>query len=140
MNYIFSSPVILSSNSDDTIKPTQDIVDAINDRIDHDETDLAEYLSEALDMIVSSITMEVRLGINGIIVDGITCRTTCEVEKELKPGLLNNLSDYISGQFSDGWGESFEQQEFSIDGGEEFYAEFWSEDKWSLDVVVFSKA
>ncbi len=135
MNYVFSSPVILSSDNDDAIKPPQDIIDAINDRIDHDETDLAEYLSEALEMIVSKITMEVRPSITGII-----CRTTCEVDEELKPGLLNNLSDFISGQFSDGWGEGFEQEEFSIDGGEEFYAEFWSEKNWSLDVVVFSKS
>ncbi len=135
MNYVFSSPVILSSDNDDAIKPTQEIIDTINDRIDHDETDLAEYLSEALEMIVSKITMEVRPSITGII-----CRTTCEVDEELKPGLLNNLSDFISGQFSDGWGEGFEQEEFSIDGGEEFYAEFWSEKNWSLDVVVFSKS
>ena len=135
MNYTFSSPVTLSSDDDDfDDTPNKEIVDAINARLGYDETDLAEYLAEDLELLVCSVTMEVRLGINGI-----TCRTTCVVEEELKPGLLNKLSDFISGQFSDGWGEGFEQREFTIGRHEKFYASFWSEDRWSLDVVGFSK-
>lgn len=134
MNYTFSSPVTLTSNDEDAfVTPNQEVVDAINARIGYDETDLAEYLAEALEMVVSSVTMEVRLGINGIV-----CRTTCEVEEELKPGLLNNLSDFITAQFSDGWGECFEQEEFSIQWHGKFYASFWSEYKWSLDATGFS--
>lgn len=134
MNYTFSSPVILSSDDGDFDEtPNQEMVDAINARIGYDGTDLADYLAEDLEMLVCGVTMEVRLGITGI-----TCRTTCEVEEELKPGLLNKLSDFISGQFSDGWGEGFEQTEFQISNRVEFYASFWSEDHWSLDVVGFS--
>ncbi len=38
---------------------------------------------------------------------------------------LVSVSDYISGQLSDGWGEGFEQHEISI-GDEDIYVSFWS--------------
>ena len=38
---------------------------------------------------------------------------------------LVSVSDYISGQLSDGWGESYEQHEISI-GDEDIYVSFWS--------------
>jgi len=133
MNYTFSSPVTLSFDGDDIVTPNREVVYAINARLGYDETDLAEYLAEDLELLVCSVTMEARLGINGI-----TCRTTCVVEEELKPGLLNKLSDFITAQFSGSWGECFEQEEFTIGRHEKFYASFWSEDHWSLDVVGFS--
>lgn len=40
---------------------------------------------------------------------------------------LVSVSDYISGQFSDGWGEGFEQHEISI-GDKDIYVSFWNMD------------
>jgi len=133
MIYTFESPIVLTAEDGSSISPNQDMVNAINERLVTDGCDLAEFLHEDLDMVVASITMESRLGMQGI-----TCRTTCKADALLPPGLMNHLSTFITGQFSDGWGEGFEQNAFTT-CGKDFYASFWWSDNWLLDVVGFSK-
>ena len=54
---------------------------------------------------------------------------------ELKETLLDDeqtvLCNYISGQYSDGWGEGFEQHPITI-GGEDYYISFWNCDDFYL--------
>ena len=62
-------------------------------------------------------------GLYGTITVSLIDHLTPEEESELK--------DYITGQLSDGWGESFEQQDI---GGryDEMYLSFWRHNDWWL--------
>ncbi len=43
--------------------------------------------------------------------------TTLRLKEKLEPGELYELCEYITGQYSDGWGEGFEQRDIQVDGG-----------------------
>ncbi|WP_343082721.1 hypothetical protein [Blautia producta] len=58
-------------------------------------------------------------------VDGVLygC-TTLQLKEYLDTQELHELCDYITGQYSDGWGEGFEQREIPVEGGC-LYVHFW---------------
>jgi hypothetical protein len=58
--------------------------------------------------------------------------TTLDVTEPLTPEELRTLRDYITGQFSDGWGEGFEQQSIRVDDGE-INVHFWKHGELFLD-------
>ena len=43
--------------------------------------------------------------------------TTLQLKEFLDTQQLKELCEYITGQYSDGWGEGFEQRDIAIDGG-----------------------
>ena len=55
----------------------------------------------------------------------------CMISGELTGEELAKLKDYIAGQASDGFGESFEQHEITV-GKQEFYAHLWNYENWSI--------
>ena len=54
-----------------------------------------------------------------------------KMTEPLSQGEIDDLKDYITGQFSDGWGESFEQQAIQVDGNQ-IYVHFWNSEEYFI--------
>ena len=54
-----------------------------------------------------------------------------KITKPLDEKELSNLKDYITGQYADGWGESYEQHEIHSDG-KEIYVHFWNDTEYYI--------
>ena len=66
-----------------------------------------------------------------------------ELREPLNEGEQAALCDYISGQYSDGWGEGFEQREIDVGDGR-LYVHFWQDHDFELkrdvpDMTEFNK-
>ena len=55
-----------------------------------------------------------------------------KMTKPLTQEEIDDLKDYVTGQFSDGWGESFEQHEIHVSGGE-IYVHFWDSEEYYIN-------
>ncbi len=55
----------------------------------------------------------------------------CQVKGELSPAELSALKDYCTGQYSDGWGEGFEQRDINCGDGS-FCVHFWQWDGFKI--------
>ena len=64
-----------------------------------------------------------------VVYDGKLCGcATVELKQELSERDWNALFDYISGQYSDGWGEGFEQRDIPVADGV-LNVHFWQPDQ-----------
>lgn len=57
--------------------------------------------------------------------------TTLKLREFLDAPELEELCEYITGQYSDGWGEGFEQREIEVDGGT-LYVHFWQSKNYEM--------
>ncbi len=71
------------------------------------------------------------------IIDGeLKGVTTLRVRGELDNNELRELRNYLTGQYSDGWGEGFEQQEIKTGDRDcpEIYVSFWNSEEFEFTV------
>lgn len=159
--YTFESPIYVRvyNDYDDMdeiydLKTNDEYADQIRNAVDDDmnemgPTGLEQYFDynyrKLEDGIIKSIIVSVPFN---------KAVTTVKTIRELSNGEIEIIKDYISGQFSDGWGEGFEQREVETwhddDVAEEWdeeaeeyyeadirinnyvYASFWSNKDWDI--------
>lgn len=98
------------------------------DDIQNEQRGLAEYLSKKniCQKKVYSIKPDVER-VNDVMMGVVAIKMT----EPLSQGEIDDLKDYITGQFSDGWGESFEQQAIQVDGNQ-IYVHFWNSEEYFI--------
>lgn len=116
--------------------PNEDYIDSENysfwnsvnrvcERLVEQDNDLTEFLPEELEGKVTSV----KLSLDDNQVLHVSCSTT-SVDDSVKTALI----DWLNGQMSDGWGESFEQEEL---GSTEMYACYDENDDTPRPYVEF---
>lgn len=65
--------------------------------------------------------------------------TTVRLKEPLDKTEMSALQEYLLGQFSDGWGEGFEQREIQTADGV-LYVHFWDAEPFSFEVVPIQPA
>lgn len=120
-NYTFESKVMFSANigeyhDDNAPEYGVEHFNLLKETVKEDmaslgRTGLAEYIDDSNKLekgLINSIVVDVELQGNHVV-----ALTKVNAERELTNEEIESLKDYISGQFSDGWGEGFEQRAFA---------------------------
>ena len=98
------------------------------DDIQNEKRGFAEYLSKKniCQKKVYSIKPDVER-VNDVMMGVVAIKMTYPLSR----GEIDDLQDYITGQFSDGWGVSFEQQAIQVDGNQ-IYVHFWNSEEYFI--------
>ena len=91
-----------------------------------DDNELAQYIWE--DEPIYGVVTEIRVGVK-IIEGSMYSWTEVTANRELNESEKENLLDYLTGQFSDGYGEGLEQHEFFTETDYESYEEWDDEEE-----------
>ena len=84
--------------------------DEIREFLKGEDDELAQYIHS--DSIIYGVVTEIRVGVT-IINGEMYGLTQVTANRELSDNERNELVEYLTGQFSDGWGEGVEQREFA---------------------------
>lgn len=116
----------------------ESVQSAITDSFGGTDGDLMPYFSEKRNpgvkaKVLSAIpSVELRDG------ELMGC-TTVRLKELLDKAEMSALQEYLLGQFSDGWGEGFEQREIQTADGA-LYVHFWEAEPFSFEVVPVQPA
>ena len=90
------------------------------------DTESDSYLAAHVKSIVVSVEKR----------NGSLCGcATVVVDEDLTKRGWKELKDYLSGQYSDGWGEGFEQRDIQVEGGI-LNVHFWQPENFAITVVL----
>lgn len=141
MNIKFFAPIFVRTDDADIDYSKEyysDILNAVEDSMDNETPKgLIEYASdELIEKYCKSAIVSIRVTKD----DELESVCVCELEGIDKnhpdfDRLVSLLEDEITGQYSDGWGEGFEQRPIRVNNfgsREEIYVSFWSPDDWEM--------
>ena len=102
----------IASESDCYNAPAEDYAAELFEALEKDDTDLAEYADDYHGATYYKKLRKVTMSAEwyGGRLYGLA---TCEVDDDWTDDDTAQLKEYLSGQYSDGWGEGFEQREIA---------------------------
>ena len=109
-----------------------DYAGAISAQIVEEGTNIEQYMDAEDNPYLAAHVKSIRLSVEER--DGELCGcATVIVDEDLTERGWNDLQDYITGQYSDGWGEGFEQRDIQVEDGI-LNVHFWQEDHFAFSV------
>ncbi len=162
--YRFVNPLVawVSAESDRYRESNYEILhrlDEINELIDEDIQEvggLAYYLDDRYPEAEEKVR-DIRIGVMELKGEVVGLAVVRAIEELSQQG-IEEIKDYLTGQYSDGWGEGFEQREvdswtetveyeeydeeegeyytYEVDERHYLYVSFWDSDKdWKIDLL-----
>lgn len=132
----------IASESNEYTESAESYAEELAAALQNDDTDLAEYADDYHGATYYKKLHKVTMGIEwiGSKLYGLA---TCEVDDDWTDDDTAQLKAYLSGQYSDGWGEGFEQREVysftETETSEEYdeEAEEYYESGWEVRYDVY---
>ena len=111
-----------------------DYAGAISAQIAEEGTNIEQYMDAEDNPYLAAHVKSIRLSVEER--DGELCGcATVIVDEDLTERGWNDLQDYITGQYSDGWGEGFEQRDIEVEDGI-LNVHFWQPENFAITVVL----
>lgn len=109
-----------------------DYADAISQQIEREGEHLEQYLDAVNEPYLAAHVKSIRISVEERGGELCGCATVV-VDEDLTERGWNELQEYLSGQYSDGWGEGFEQRDIQIEDGI-LNVHFWQPDRFDFTV------
>ena len=109
-----------------------DYAAAISEQIEREGDHLEQYLDDENDPCLAAHVKSIRISVEERGGELCGCATVV-VDEDLTERGWNDLQGYLSGQYSDGWGEGFEQRDIQVEDGN-LNVHFWQEEHFAFAV------
>ena len=103
---------------------------AISEQIEREGDHLEQYLDGENEPYLAAHVKSIRLSVEEHGGELCGCATVV-VDADLTERGLNDLQEYLSGQYSDGWGEGFEQRDIAVEDGS-LNVHFWQPERFAF--------
>ena len=109
-----------------------DYAAAITEQIEREGDHLEQYLDDENDPYLAAHVKSIRISVEEHGGELCGCATVV-MDEDLTERGWNDLQEYLSGQYSDGWGEGFEQRDIQVEDGN-LNVHFWQEEHFAFTV------
>lgn len=105
---------------------------AISEQIEREGDHLEQYLDGENEPYLAAHVKSIQISVEEHGGELCGCATVV-VDADLTERGWNDLQEYLSGQYSDGWGEGFEQREIAVEDGN-LNVHFWQPEQFAFTV------
>ena len=115
-----------------------DYAAAISEQIEQEGDHLEQYLDDENGPYLAAHVKSIQISVEEHGGELCGCATVV-VDADLTERGWNDLQEYLSGQYSDGWGEGFEQRDIAVEDGN-LNVHFWQPERFAFTVVQVQAA